>query len=95
MFSLLLANRFGSLAAFVCFRMQNPCRVASETVAMHSGQAWMAQRNAHAPARARSDGCAHGRAGSRGARAWPGMAAGQSNIAELTNPQKSVYGRMR
>lgn len=27
------------------------------------------------------------------ARAWPDMAAGQSKIVELTNPQKSVYGR--
>ncbi len=27
------------------------------------------------------------------ARAWPDMAAGQSKIVELTNPQKSVYRR--
>lgn len=31
--------------------------------------------------------------GIAGGRAWAGMAAGQSKIVELTNPQKSVYRR--
>lgn len=49
MFSPLMANRFGSLAAFVYFKMQSACRGAGETVAMHSDRAWMVGRDAHMP----------------------------------------------